>query len=580
MGLLQAVDRQTYDAIREAVLADPFLFAKVVCGHRHLSLETHRPLVYMAAGCGDKLIELLDDDEFHSFTIRHMRKRFLAAGADWRTDAGRQRFFELLNFVNIRVFRGAAKSSCITHAVTLWKATVDPNLSQVIISNSEKNAVKFSRQIRQTIMGDTYRALFPERIPPNPTLDLTEAALRLGGRNRPDREASIMAFGYKSGIVGWHFDEFNLDDLVGEENSSALELEGVRDFLENLTGLYNPGIDYPVRRRHVGTRYDEQDDDWFLRQKRNCFSIDIPIEVYPDGRPENLEQRGIPTCPEWKDVRAIRSLFDDTVNGDGGGGRLWRANFWLDPTAAGGRLFPLELVEACKWQPVTKTIGNVTVQYVSRPMYVNGHAVLNEKTGEPVYGFARIDDLVKYIGVDQAFSLDEAADEWAVCVIGVDAEGTQYELETFSGHGYESMLDKVLYADRIYKPRSIGLEKGGMQNTTHFYLDKMPQFRRIKPKIIPIGHRNEAKEWRLMNGVAEPMRMRRLYVSPRSLDLHAEMIAYRGPRSKAKDNKLDAVSIASATAKRPIRSKSIASDVAAWEAKKMKGYDRTTGVLL
>lgn len=581
MAVLQAIDKATYDAIRDAVLADPFVFAKVVCGHTDLSLETHRPLMYLAAGCGDKLIELLDDTSFQSFTIRHMRKRFLTAGADWRTEAGRQRFFELLDFVNIRVFRGSAKSSSITHAITLWKATVDPNLSQVIVSNSEKNAVRFSKQIRNTILSDTYQALFPERVPENPAIDLTESALRLGGRTRPDREASIMAFGYKSGIVGWHFDEFNFDDLVGDENSSATELEGVYDFLSNMTGLYNPGKRYPVRRRHVGTRYDESDDDAYLRRIKGCFSIDIPIEYYPNGRPENILVRGIPTAPEWKSEKDIARLLAETLGDDQKGAWFWRANFWMDPTAGGGRLFPTELVESCKWMPhETELPSGKTVAYVARPKQDRQtREWLYANDGQPIYGYTRIDELTKFLGVDQAFSWDEAADEWAVCCVGMDSEGVYYELETAVGHGYEAMLDKILYMDAQYKPKAIGLEKGGMQNATHFWLDRFPQFRKIKSRIVPIGHNNQSKEWRIMNGIAEPMRMGQLWIGPESYELHKEMESYKGPGPKAKDNKLDGLAIALSVAKKPIRSQDVQRQVREWERKKMSRYDKQTGVL-
>ena len=184
------------------------------------------------------------------------------------------------------------------------------------------------------------------------------------------------------------------------------------------------------------------------------------------------------------------------------------------------------------------------------------------------------------MGVDQAFSEDFAADEWAVCAIGVDPEGVYYELETAVGHGYESMLDKIVFMDAKYKPRAIGLEKGGMQDTTHFYLNRLPQYRRIKPKIVPISHGNKSKEWRIMNALAEPMRMNQLWLNPESVELHKEMVSYRGPGPKARDKKLDGLSIAMATAKRPVRSAAVPRDVKNWDAKKKKSWDRETGAMV
>lgn len=573
MTSIQRIDRDSYTAIRELVLEDPYAFAQIVCGHTDLSLETHRPLIYLAAGCGDKLIDLLDDDSLQSFTVRHLRKRFLTAGANWRTETGRQRFFELLDFVNIRVFRGAAKSSAITHAVTLWKSTRDPNLSQVIISNSEKNAIRFSKQIRMTILSDTYKALFPERVPTNPNLDMTEAVIRLGGRTRPDREASIMAFGYKSGLVGWHFDEFNFDDLVGEENSSPTELEGVRDFLGNVTGLYNPGKKYPIRRRHVGTRYDEEDDDAFLRRTGKFINVDIPIEYYPQGRADDITRRGTPTCPEWKDALAIESLQRDTLGDLTKGAWFWRANFLLDPSAGGGRLFTSELIESCLWLPVEKEENGRTRHYMARPIYdPTTKEPLYDKGGKQRYGFTAISAMKAVLGVDQAISMEDASDEWAVCVLGEDSSGVCFEIETRSGHGYEYMLDTILTLNDKYHPRVIGLEKGGMQDTTHFWLNRESRFGRLRGKVVPIPHNNKSKEWRLMNGIAEPMRMKRLYLNPKSVDLQDEMTKYR-PGPKAKDNKLDALAIAMAASQRPANSAAVKRDVREWNRKRVEaGY--------
>jgi hypothetical protein len=97
---------------------------------------------------------------------------------------------------------------------------------------------------------------------------------------------------------------------------------------------------------------------------------------------------------------------------------------------------------------------------------------------------------------------------------------------------------------------------------------------------VGIENHNKSKEWRIMNGVAEPMRMHQLWLSPESYELHDEMTAYKGPSPKAKDNRLDGLAIALAVSKRPVRSADIAKDVKLWEQRKMRRYDKETGVQL
>ncbi len=549
--------------IRAYALDDPFYFARVICGHKELTETLHKPLLYVAAGLIDKVIGLLSDDEFcsRSFTARAIAKELDRHGCDWKTPVGRERMRDLFRIVNIRVARGYGKSSSMTHALRLWKMTRDPNLTSCIISNTEPKAIDFCKQIRATILSPMYGIVFPDRVPADIKSLLRENAITLAGRTVPDKEPSLMAFGHKASPVGYHYDEIQTDDLVARENRSPLELAEVRDFLANMFGLYNPGIRFPIARLHVGTRWDEEDDDALVRMIPNCFTVNVPA-WYREEASDDILAPGLPTDPSWKGLDAILELQKEVLSDPQQGSIAWRCNYELDPAIGGGRIFPAALVDSADWIPLdSKTLKNI-IEWDAKDL-MNSRVLLsrvkrddknkpiqkkNEDgtprtvNGEKVYQFAAFDPMKLYrvTALDQSFS--ESGDEWAVGTVGMDQYNYRYVLEVTTGHGIAEMFDAFFRHVTEWRPNRVGQEKIQAAELIEMLMKTDDRYRRLYSRIEPIPHGSIQKPYRIRNGVAEVLKMNRLYLNPRDFETKNEMKRYK-PTPNAKDNRLDVLAM-------------------------------------
>jgi hypothetical protein len=534
------LSREDVADIRRLADDDVFYFGTVICGHKDLVFVDHAPLMYAAAGCSDKLLGVLLDETLDSYVIREVHREVMKHGLDLRGPEAVGRLSELLRIVDLRCFRRWAKSSSLTHAVRLWKMVKDPNLSSCIITNTDEKSTDFCKQIRSTILSDIFGVVYPDRVPVDSKAMLTERRLTLQGRTVPDKEPSLMAFGARSSPVGYHFDEFDFDDLVGRENRTAAELAFVREFLANIFGLYNPGIRYPIRRVHVGTRWDEEDDAFIVRRFDQTFAVDIPIwhrEAYTD----NIREPGVPTT-EWYPLEAILTLQEEVLTDPEEGPISWRCNFELNPAIGGGRLFPAELVDNASWTPLKGPATNGK-EWPQRPDYdKTGKRRVFEGTAPLRFkDFAANPDLLyKITCCDQSFTMD--GDEWSVVTVGMDQYNHRYVLETSTGHGPEAMLDKILMHHLSWKSRRIGMEKIAAQHVVELVLKLGDKYRVLRPLVEPVPHANKPKEWRIHNYVAEILRMHRLWLNPHDEATRVEMKRYK-PGPNAKDNILDALAM-------------------------------------
>lgn len=171
-----------------------------------------------------------------------------------------------------------------------------------------------------------------------------------------------------------------------------------------------------------------------------------------------------------------------------------------------------------------------------------GKALLNG-AGLPIT--RRIDpmlDLVRYIGVDPAFSDD--GDHWGVVVVGVDNEDHYYVLESKRGKGWNQCQEAMLYLAEKWRPRVIAIERAGAQAALTEGLKAAPRFRKIKDKIELISHNSRSKPWRIENWVLELLRAGRLYLNPLERTMKDEMKDYNPDSVDPEDALLDALAFA------------------------------------
>ncbi len=539
------------DEIRRNADSDVFYFGRVICGHQDLVLEDHGPLMYAAAGQADKLIALLRSD-LDSYTIKEFRRECSRFGINIKSPDAEARLAEHLRVIDLRVYRGSGKSSSLTHAVRLWKMVRYPNMSSALITNVEDPKAKdFCKQIRATILSELFAAVYPDRVPVDPKGSLTENRLTLAGRTIPDKEPCLMAFGHKTSPTGYHFDELQFDDLVGRENKSIIEIAEVRDFLSNVADLYNPGIRFPIRRIHVGTRWDEEDDAAHVRKYAPTLAITVPIWIR-ETPSDDITVQGVPTT-QWKTLEAIIAKQEEVLSNPEEGALSWRCNNELDPAIGGGRIFSAQLVDNADWKPFRDVATTNGREWVMRPVFDKDGSRELSKDGTTPKSLAFDPELLfKITCCDQSFSDD--GDEWAVGTVGMDQYGHTYELEMTADHGFEAMLDAILMHHATWKPMRIGMEKIAAQKAIEVLLNLDQRFRKIYSLIESVPHNNFSKVYRIRNFVAEVMKMRRHWGNPRDIETKQEKKKYK-PGPNAKDNRLDVLAMCAVLAQKSLQPK-------------------------
>lgn len=547
------------------LLSDSYLFTKKICKHHDLIPELHMPLSYAACGLTDRLIEVLDAKGFDSYVTQRFRAELWKRGIrDWHTPDGWAAVDAALDFLNFRWFRGSFKSSTITHGAVTFLATVDPNFTIKITHAVDDKAWSFCEQIGATILSGTYRDFFPDRIPEgNLSKLITMKEITLGGRTISHPQTTVQASGYNTKDESAHYDTFFTDDLVNEGNSSPQELKGVNRWLRGLPGFYMPTR--RIRRREVGTKHEEDDDDTFLTSKamaQECLTIRVPIEEH-DGPVKNVLQRGKPTIPQMYTPERItklqRHVLSDETEPDGV--RSWLNNYLLLSRSASGRLFPPSLVDdPDRWWlgPFVHTkasqhkMGRFIVARFRRdeegnPIARRGCVIARHTGGRncackpdgeckkaggllddwrsnaAVVAYCPWKDLDRVALVDPAWASredttrtsDRDPDNWAVSAVGTDPEMVGMQLETMSDTtGTEGWIEALAELDDFYRFRVIGFDASAMQDAVIKNLmvtDK--RLRRLRSRMRAIRHAG-SKRAHMRAGLAEPLEMYTFLLRP------------------------------------------------------------------
>lgn len=592
-----------FDRLRATLLDDSYLFAQVICGHADLVPELHMPLSYAACGLTDKLILTLNAKNFDSYVTKQLRRELWRRHIDWTTPEGYAALDRQLDFLNIRWFRGSYKSSAITHAGTTFMATRNPNITAKITHAIDEKAWEFCGQIGETIRSGVYQDLFPDRVPEGNANELiTQKRITIGGRTVSRPQTTIQAGGYLTKDIGGHYDLFVVDDLVMERNATPEGLKTCHTWLRNLEGYYIEAPGVRVRRIHVGTKWDEDDDDAFLTSGNNatsCLTIRVPIEEH-DGEVVNILAAGRPTIPQLYSAEKIAGKKERVVNGteageDATGARAWRCNYLLDAYAGDARMFSSSLVDdvARQWLGPFK-YPNADKRTELRDRFLVARYVRDAegrvvgKDDKPldcsVEGWSKLAKKRVYDpwrDLDRVLTLDpswvQGGDNWALTVAGIDAEGVKFQLETRAGtDGMEGWILALAELDALYRVRVIGFGAGGYQDPmVQNILRTDKRLRHLKGKVVAIKEGNTAKKSRIRAGVAEPLRMYRWLLAPAEFGqaTRDEMKRYKGD-AKAIDGILDSLSMVDAIAKR--RTSAEEREEAARRARESGAYRRRT----
>jgi hypothetical protein len=445
--------------------------------------------------------------------------------------------------------------------------TRDPNITGRISHAIDDKAWEFCGQIADTILSDKYRDFFPERIPQGNLNELIgQKKITLAGRTVSRPQTTMQAYGYLTKDTGGHYDLFLIDDLVMERNATPALLPGVQSWLDGIEGFRIDADGVRVRRVHVGTKWDEADDDAYLTRGANaidCLTIRVPIETHDDQSVVNIMEAGTPTIPQFWDTkriaekkrRVVNQSDEETAGIDGA--RSWRCNYLLDAYAGGARLFPPSLVDDVErwWMGPYEHKDKNKFLVARYRRDAEGKVLVSAKSSKKEV--LTLDpwkpaDLDVVATVDPSWSDKEGADNWGVTVSGKDYEGVTFQLETISAtSGLGGWIDALCDVDERYRIRVIGFDGGAYQDAViQNMLKTDKRLRRLRGRMVKVPHNNRSKIARIREYVSEPLKRYALLLDPSELGqpTRDEMKAYKST-GKDVDGILDSLAMAPAVLK-------------------------------
>jgi hypothetical protein len=546
---LARVSNTDYEVIRQWCLDDPYFFLVNVCRFKDLVPRFHRPLAYLMAGEPHLLLwSLKNYDSMVTAQLKDEMRRF---GIDLSNpDIADVRQF--CRFLNIRIARGFYKTS-LGVGTNTWRITKDPNHTTLIIHGIDDGAWAMCGQMGDIIKGDIYGALFPDRTPNEPKKDITRERIQLRGRTVPHRDPCVTAKGSGSDITGGHFSTFYFDDLVTEK-MTITEILKAREYTNRVNGLRIKSE--PLTRIHIGTVYDDEDDNKILRGIEHCVQIHIPLEVHYDdhGKPEpttvyNVMKPGVLTLPELPSHtrEEVDRLKKEYLADPEKGVYSLLKNQYLVGSSTGDERFPPSVVFNRKYELVTVGDDPKTAKTFIRRQDrdINGQLLwLDPEKTKPKLRLVDPSTLRIAIGEDPAVSQSATADIYGCTALGMDEQGIVYQLKTVAGKGWEQGLEQLRFFDEEFDfPPKVGIENGAIKILLVALMQRDSRWRRLTSRIVGVAHNNVSKEKRIDTLVSAPLKMGTLLLHPQDVATRQEMIAYR-PGKNAKDGRLDSIAIA------------------------------------
>jgi len=184
-------------------------------------------------------------------------------------------FVQKNRFTVILAPRGSGKSTVLTVGYTVWRSLIDRNIRTLVVSNTQRQAEIFLRQIRAYLESTQILDMFGDirgNIWSTGELDLKGHGIQ--------KEASITALGLNGALIGRHVDMIILDDIVDEENSkTSYQRENVWEwYFKTLLPMLEPNGEIHI----IGTRWHE--DDFYSQITKADYETRIYRAVLPDGK--------------------------------------------------------------------------------------------------------------------------------------------------------------------------------------------------------------------------------------------------------------------------------------------------------
>lgn len=417
--------------------------------------------------------------------------------------------------------RGHLKSTLLTIADSIRIVIQAPEFARILIaSETVTQAISFLREIKgHWETNDMLRELFPELVPSRFAGQGVTWANNMAKLNRksPEKEPHWMTVGVGGAVTGFHFTRIKCDDLIGLEASrSPAEMKSAKDWVDNIEPLVvdqnSSIIDF------VGTRWGMNDLYHHVMESYGDTMQVFLREAIEDGKII------FPQKQNWERYKQLQERSP----------RVWYSQYCNNPIASGQQDFPIGLVRSYRFS-------------------VDGSEVIftppvGDQTGEEKRW--KLSQLDRVISCDPNSGSPTAEDTAAIIVSGISPDDEVFVLHTWSDRKSPSeFVDKIFELAKFWRPRVIGIEKAGQQNTEHYFRLKMDKESEYF-NVVPTTPKNKAKEDRVRGRLEPVINSGRLYMLPSQTVLRGQIATH--PDCLLFDE-IDAFAYAAELWRRPVR---------------------------
>jgi len=415
--------------------------------------------------------------------------------------------------------RAHLKSTIKTVADSLRIVLRDPEYVRILIaSETATQAQKFLSEIKQHWeKNELLQALYPEMIPPKfsgPGSDWSQARATLN-RKSGWKDPHFQAIGVGGAVTGAHYSHIVCDDLIGldayRSGARMAEAKEWNDSIEPL--LINQNRDFID---WVGTRWSPND---LYSHIMEFYGADIA--VYTRSAIENGEII-FPELHSWEEYTRLQTKNP----------ALWFAQYENNPVTGGPVDIPYDALMPYYLTPDSQ------------------EAVTTFEDGSEKR--QRISDMDRVITVDPNSGSPLAPDMAAIMCHGMTADDETFCLEAWSDRANpHDFVQRILQMARRWKPRVVGIEKAGQQNTL-FYFEKLCREEGFHVRVEPLEPKGRNKEDRIRYYMQPVVASGRYFILPSQTTLRQQIKDF--PHNLLIDE-LDAAAYAFELLRKPLREK-------------------------
>jgi hypothetical protein len=387
--------------------------------------------------------------------------------------------------------RGHLKSTIATIADSIRVVLQDPDHARVLVANETSTlAKKFVSEIKgHWEKNELLRGLYPELVPrrwsgPGVSWSDEQASLVRGSAHK---EPNWSAVGVGGASVGAHFTKIKCDDLIGfDASQSPAAMQYAISWNGNIESLL---VDQHVDQIDwIGTRWAKNDLYSHLMREYGQDLAVFTRSAIEDG------QIIFPEKHTWEEYRRLQENQP----------AIWASQYENAPRSQEKKDFNDAALRTFRLSD-------------------DGSSITGGFRNEIRW---RVDQLDICLLADPNSGDKNAPDTAAKVVVGVSPKDQVFALHASSGRPSASeFVDSIFELWKRWKPRVVGIEKAGQQNTLH-YFEKKSKEEGINPRVVPLTHRNRNKIVRIRTALEPIITSGRLFLLPSQTTLRGQIVDF------------------------------------------------------